>query len=235
MPTYPDAPITLDDFLEQVPGTVMENPAYSKGPYGLTPISYQALRNFACTVFGGGAGGSRVEEGLVGEDGSSGSTITIYRANLSAGIVKAAGLYGQFAAQPDVVLLDAVGATEWLKSYKLNGAAAVALTVDGKTYNVALIAVKATAGVVLCAVFGAEAADGAELAVTSAQIRTALDAALVATPAGPLAGLDTSSFVVINRVKIQQAGGVVTMTWTNPVTNSALLNERLGGTLGSLT
>jgi hypothetical protein len=230
MATYTDSLQTLKALLAAIPGPVLESDAYSLGPDRLVPVDYQALRDLVCSAL---KGESKVDCGLVSSDGTSGSTIAIYRLDLSAGIVEAAGLFAAFAAQPDVILL---GAGNWAKSYKLNGAAGAVLSADGKTYNAAIVAVRVTAGVVLCAVFGAEANDGAEAAVTSAQIRTALDAALAATPAGPLAGLDTSSFVVCSRVKIQRvAVNTIVYTHTNTITNSTLLNERLGGTLGSLT
>lgn len=224
-----DTTTSLATFLDNVPNAIQE--ARSLGPNDLNLVHTQTLRNLACTVLGQGA--AKIDSGLVVSDPTTSSTITIYRVNISAGIAKVAGLFGAFNAQANVILL---GAGTWAKSYALDGSDAAVLSADGQTYMVALVAVRATSGIVLCAVFGDEDDDGDEEDVSSAQIRTALDAALVATPAGPLAGLDTSSFVVFGRMKIQRvAVDTITVTHTNTITDSGLLNERLGGTLGSLS
>jgi hypothetical protein len=206
--------------------------AYEKGKSGnawwrIGYVVHQMLRDLITTIWAY-LESSRVDSGLVVGDPTTPSSITVLRVNISAGIVRAARLFAQYAAAADTVL---IGAGKWAGgTYTLTGGNAVIPTLDGKTYNMALVAVRATSGVVLTAVAGLQAANGAEAAVTKAQVCAALSAALLATPGGPLAGLDTSSLVVFGRVKVKRVAiDTIELVHTNTLSDSALLNERMGG------
>lgn len=158
---------------------------------------------------------------LLAANGTTPSTIAIYRINLSLGEALVGGDYLKQIALVDTVL---IGTGTWGKSIKLDGSAAAVLSADGKTYWVALVAVPINGAPALYAVFGAEAADTFEVALTPAQIVAALTAAL-GTTYNPNFGL------ILNRVKLQRVGGAIVVTVTDPATDNALKGERLAGTL----
>jgi hypothetical protein len=158
---------------------------------------------------------------VLAADGTTPSTTAILRMDLSAGEVLVGGDWLNQGALSDTVL---IGAGTWAKSFKLDGTTAVVLTADGKTYWYVLVAVPVALTPALYAIFGAEANDGAEVAPTAEQIIAALTAALGAT-------YKPEFGVILNRVKVQRAGGVITVTATDPAVNAALKGERLAGTL----
>lgn len=161
---------------------------------------------------------------LLVSDGTTGSTITIYRIDYTAGSVLVAGLPGIVAAGTDVIL---VGAGNWTKSYQLDGTAAVVLTADGQTYDMALVAIVVDGAVELHAVFGDEAADTAEVAPTDTEISAALILA-------GITNLETRAGVIIGRAKIQQAASAITLTGIDPAANLGQMAERsTGGLFGT--
>ena len=174
---------------------------------------------------------SRVERDddttLLISDGTSQIT-TQYEFSLSAGVARVAGTVDRFAALVDQPVL---GTDAWGKSMGLDGAAPALLTADGQTYDTALCVVLLDDGagnksLDLAMVFGDEAADGAEVAVTAQQIRDALGA--TALPA--FDDIDPDCFLVINRVKIQRvAVDTISTTITDPASDDPLLNERSSG------
>jgi hypothetical protein len=159
---------------------------------------------------------------LLTADGSTASVIDQYYMDYSAGSVLIAGLPGIIAAGTDVGL---IGAVDWGKSYKLDGTAAVILTADGKTYDMAVVAIVVNGAVQLHAVFGAEAADAAEVAPTMTQISAALIAA-------GITNIETRAGLVVARMKFQRVA-VDTITVTNivPAANLGLMAERSSGGL----
>jgi hypothetical protein len=161
---------------------------------------------------------------LLSADGAS-QTITVYQIDVSTGEVLVDGLFGDLAALNDQDLLADID------SYQLDGTAAVALTEDGKTYWVALVAIDVDGTVEIHAVFGDEAADAAEVQLTEAQIRTALVAAGITDHTNYYAG------VILSRIKIQRvAVDTMTFTHTDPASDDSLKNERLaGGLFGAAT
>jgi hypothetical protein len=164
--------------------------------------------------------GSRVVSGGQGTDGAN-LTIAVYEIDMTECIAAIAGTCGAIAALNDQDLLDPLE----IESYQLDGSQAVALTADGQTYRVALVAIVVAGVVELRAVFGAEAADGLEVAPTAAQIQTALITAAIVDHEDELGG------VIINRLRIQRvAVDTITYTWET-ITDAAPLNERAYGRL----
>ncbi len=158
---------------------------------------------------------------VLAADGTAGSTTALYRMDLSAGDVLVGGDYLKQAALTDTVL---IGAGAWGKSFKLDGTAAAVLTADGKTYWYVLVAIPGNLTPALYAVFGAEANDTAEVQPTAEQVANALTAALGST-------YKQEFGIILNRVKVQRAGGAITVTATDPAVSAPLRAERLAGTL----
>jgi hypothetical protein len=157
---------------------------------------------------------------LISSNGAS-QTTTVYQIDLTTGNVVIGGVAGIIAALDDKDLLNVAH----IKSYQLDGTAAVALTADGKTYEVALVAILVSGAVEIRAIFGAEAADAAEVAPTNAQIRAALAAASIT-------GYDAECGLVFTRIKIQRVA-VDTITMTHAAaTTLAVLQDRLVGSIG---
>lgn len=199
-----DTTTTLKAFFAAIPGTILGS--RSTSPNDLMRVHIQTLRNLALTALQRDA--SRVDSGLVPSSPTTASTTALYRCDLSQGLAKVAGLWATHDALADAVQ---IGSGQWAGgAYALDGSDAVVLSA-GSTAWLAVVAVRVTAGHVLCAVMGDAAQDGAEVEITDAQIRTALDAALAATPAGVLVGLNTESFLVLARYKVQRTTKV---TWT---------------------
>lgn len=166
---------------------------------------------------------------LVTDDGTSGSTIALYRINIARGKSLCGNVFKEWAAQADVVL---IGAGQWDKSLQLDGSAAVVLTADGKTYDVALVQVLIAGVPTLYAIFGDEADDASEVAPDTAGIKAALAAA-------DITDHDASVGGVVARFKIQrEAVDTITMTHVDPsgttAAELALAAERLQGTLHGL-
>lgn len=154
-------------------------------------------------------------------NGTTPSTTAIYRMDLSSADILVAGKYLKQAALVDTILL---GAGNWAKSFKLNGSAAAVLTADGKTYWYVLVAVLVGDVPALYAIFGDEADDTTETEPTAEQIVNALTAALGSS-------YNDQFGVILSRVKVQRAGGVIIITATDPAVNNALKGERLAGSL----
>lgn len=141
---------------------------------------------------------------LQSADGAS-PTVSAYNIDLTAGQVMLGGITATIAALDDKDLLD----DEEIVSYSLAGAAPVALSADGKTYDVALCVFLVSGAPVLRVIFGAEAADSAEVAPTVAQCY----AAMVAS--GESGYLGTPG-LLIGRIKIQrEATNTITYTHTD--------------------
>lgn len=188
--------------------------ARSRSTNGRGLQSYNAILALATRVI--------TEGGLQSSDPTTANTTILYRHDMSAGRVMVAGVAGVIAADTDVVFIG-VGTTE--TSYDLDGDAAVVLTEDGKTYDIAIVAVDDTAGITLHAVFGAEADDGDEIEPTVAQIMTALAAAAPA-------GYDNKAGVVVGRIKIQrEATDTITMTHVDIDGDADMVAEREVGML----
>lgn len=143
--------------------------------------------------------------------------ITQYEIDLTTGDVLINGTFGRITALNDEPI---VGTDAWLKSFKLDGSAATVLSADGKTYWCALVIGLVSGVATLFAVFGAEANDGAEVAVSQAQVLAALEAS-------DYANLDTTALLVVGRIKIKRvATDTITYTVTAPASNAALEAER---------
>lgn len=158
---------------------------------------------------------------MLAADGTSGSTTALYRMDLSAGDILVGSEYLDQAALTDTVL---IGTGAWGKSFALDGSAAVVLTADGKTFIYALVVVLVAGTPTVYAVFGDEAADGSEVAPTVAGIIGALQEVIGDS-------YDSKFGLITNLVKVQRAGGVITVTATDPAADDALKNMRLAGTL----
>jgi hypothetical protein len=157
---------------------------------------------------------------LISSNPTTPNTTALYRANIAAGATNVGGYYKRWAAAADQVF---IGAGQDIVTYKLDGTAAVVLTADGKTYWLALVAVVVDADVELRAIVGAEADDASEVAITAAQINTALRAA-------DITDHDPDVFQVLQRIKVQRvATDTITMTHTNPATDDTLASERARG------
>jgi hypothetical protein len=159
---------------------------------------------------------------LLTTDGTSGSTIALYRINIAAGNVMVAGIVEIIAAAADTVIL---GAGTWGNSWALDGSVPAALTADGQTYDIAIVAIVVSGAVELHAVFGAEAADTAEVAPTVQDIKDALIAA-------GITGLQQRGGLIVDRIKIQRvAVDTITMTHTSTSTDAALMQDRACGNI----
>lgn len=158
---------------------------------------------------------------------SNGASVTtaVIQIDLATGDCLVAGEYKRFAALNDQPI---VGTAAWTKSFKLNGTAAAVLSADAKDYQIAIVVVNVADVPTLYAVFGAEAATGAAVDPTAAQIHAALAAAAVAD-------MDTTAVLVIGRILAARAAGAVALTHTNPGTagaaGDALKAERIFGSV----
>lgn len=186
------------------------------GPHGTGPIKKQNLVDIMDTLI---AHANRAQTqgpyGLVFTDPTTPSVIGAYRCDISAGYFGAKGTWLNFAAAPDTDII-AIG-------YQLDGSAAVVLTADGQTYNVAFVGALVSGTPTLFAVFGDEAADGAEAAVDNDDVHDALDA---------VANIDATTMIVLGRAKIQRvAVDTIVDTFIDPAAvsaaGSALLTERM--------
>lgn len=159
---------------------------------------------------------------LVAADGSTGSVIAVYRIDYTAGSVLVAGLPAVFGAGTDVIL---IGASEWGKSYQLDGSSAVVLTADGKTYDMVVVAIVVDGAVTLHAVFGDEATDSEEVALTM----TTISAALIAAD---ITDIEARAGVIVARMTFQRvATDTITVTNIDPATDLDLMAERDSGGL----
>lgn len=187
------------------------------------PVGYQAMVDLIATLRGQiiASKSGVVDAGsLQTDDGTTSLTTTEYYIKYTKGTVRLDGTAKHFAAADDQDLFDEI------TSYDLAGDAAVALTADGKTYWVALVAVLVSDAIVLRAIFGDEADDTEEVAVTDAQIKTALEASADAED------LTDTVFVRVADIKIQRvATDTITMTHTNVETDNTLSTRRHTGTV----
>lgn len=205
---------TYGDLLDNIPASVLAN--RSRGPNSLSKIHEPTARDLYARANSRIAGDSEAE--LVTSDGSSSSTTAAYYIQWSAGAAMVAGRYKRYAATDDQDLLSDV------TGYQLDGSAAVALTADGKTYWVALVLIVVSGAVEMRAVFGDEADDASEAAVTDDQIEAALEAASIS-------GLETHGALVWSRIKVQrQATDTIVMTHTDPASDDSSAAERAGAT-----
>lgn len=150
-------------------------------------------------------------------------TIALYDFDTTICDVIIGDVFAELPALNDTVL---IGAGAWAKSFDLAGAPAVVLTADGQTYAFALVCYNISGTPTLYAVFGAEAADGAEVAPTVSQINSAMAAAAVV-------GMDLTTGLILGRAKIQRtAVDTISLTVVDPTTDDAHRGERLLGTLG---
>lgn len=157
---------------------------------------------------------------LVASDGSTPSEIALYAIDYTAGSILIAGLPGIFAAATTQKI---IGSGAWDKSYQLDGSEAVVLTADGKTYDMVLVAIVVDGAVTLHAVFGDEAADGEEVALTMTTITAALIAA-------DITDVETRAGVVVARMTFQRvATNAITVVNIDPAANLGLMAERSSG------
>ena len=163
-----------------------------------------------------------VTGGAVMADGTTGSIITIYSTDLPAAEVLVGGIHLRRAASVDDILQ---GAGLTITSYDLAGAVPTIIADDGDTARVAIVAIVVGGAVELRAVWGATAADTAELDPTPAQILTALKAAAIATHDPDVGGL------VVWRGKYARAAAAITVTGVDPDTDDPLRAEQLVGNL----
>jgi hypothetical protein len=185
------------------------------GPEGLVSTQYNELQDTLTRSMSRVRGDD--DTALVSSDGGSGSTIALYRMNLAAGALIVAGALGRFAAAVDTVL---IGAGEWAKSWALDGSPAVVLTADGKTYDVAIVALLVDGDVELHAVFGDEADDASEVEPTMTTIAAALALA-------GITDLTERAGMIVARLKIQRvAVDTITMSHVDPATDDDLAEDR---------
>lgn len=160
---------------------------------------------------------------LLSSDGTSGSTIALYRIDLAAGRITCGGVAKAFAAQADVVLL---GSGTWGKSIDLEGNAPTALTADGQTYYVLIVCVSVSGVPTLYAIFGDEAADGEEVVPSDLELRQALVAA-------GISGDDGTAAHVINEILVQrEATDTITMTHQDPAAATEAGDDLAAGRMG---
>jgi len=190
----------------------------NRGPQGVGPVTFSTLEDIVDTLF---ALNSRSVSGGQSSDGAS-QTIAVYEIDLTAYVGVVGDVADHIAALSDQDLVDPLE----IKSYQLDGTQAVVLTADGQTYDVAICVIQVSGALELHAVFGDEAADGAEVAPTGAQCQTAIVAAGITGHNAAAGGL------IIGRIKIQRvAVDTITMTHTDITTDASLSEERLVGTL----
>ena len=150
---------------------------------------------------------------LLSSDGAS-QTITVYEIDVSTGVAFVGGQGELVAALNDQDLL----LPAEIKSFQLDGTQAVALTADGKTYEVALCLLIIDGSLEIVAVFGDEAADTSEVAPTAADCAAALKAATIAN-------YDDTPGLIFCRINIARAA-VDTINMTHTV--STLLERSKG-------
>lgn len=168
---------------------------------------------------------TRVITGVVGDDATESDTITDYYLKYTTGDIMIKGVVDHLVAADDQKF---IGSAADITAYDLDGTAGTALSADGKTYWAVLVAILVSGAIQLRVVLGAEAADAAEVAVTPAQILSALTDASIA-------GADLEVYQVIHRFKIQRvATDTITKTFTSTSTDDGLVGERAIGTAGDV-
>ncbi|MFA6605146.1 MAG: hypothetical protein WCS88_04070 [Patescibacteria group bacterium] len=190
--------------------------------HGTGPVSKQALVDMMDTMFSlSNQARSQVQTGMVSAAGTTPNTIAIYYANRSAGNAAVKGVWLNFAAVTDRILL---GAGEWANSYTIAGVTPIPAALLASTdYAVAFVLALVAGVPTEFAVFSAAAATGTAVPPTPTQIHTALAA---------VADIDATCMLVTGRCVIARdgAGNVVT-TDTDPAAvsapGSALLTERM--------
>lgn len=201
---------------------------HTAGPQGSDGmISRQAVRNLiqAHHIDVLGKLGSRCIGGGQTSDGGN-LAVDLYDVDMTALKVMVGGVPAFVAALDDVVM---IGAGASLVSYALDGTAAVVLTADGKCCECAIVAILVNGDVELRAVFSDEEDGTTPTAPTSAEIKAALAAAAIADH-------DATSGVIVARIKIiREATNTMTLTHRNIDTYEALAEERMVGTLYTLT
>ena len=204
---------TPSELLDNIPTPAQVQ--WSQSPQGLGLVHEATLRDLCVRASSGVLPHS--DTALLAEAATEDLTIAAYYIKHSAGAVKVAGVYGRFDAADDQDLL-----ADDIVSIGLDGESASALSADGKSCKVALVAVVINGAVALRAVFGDEADDGSEEAVTAAQIK----AALLAEDAD---NLEVHGAVVLSRFKVKRAAtDTITMTHTDPASDDSLAAERAG-------
>ena len=214
---------TLQEMLGTLPDAVGRVRGQHEDSRGY--LSMQAVRNLLQSVFAWAVAWTArmVDTGLVFTDGSSGSTIALYRVDWTVGDLILMS-FKRFALATDVIVL---GAGEWGKSHTLAGATPAALTADGQTYWVVWVVILVSGVPTLHAVFGDEAADTGESKPDESEIQTAL-------AASSIAGYDPTLGLIVGETKIQRvAVDTINMTHT-AITVEALAAQRARGTLAKL-
>lgn len=179
----------------------------------------QTLRDMMLAAF---AALCRVLSGITTSDGTSGSTIALYRIDVASGQALVNSIDHQQATAADEVIL---GAGQSIESYALDGSAAAALSADGKSYEIALCLIDVNGTPTLVCVFGDEADDGSEAAPTISEIQTALGAAGITDYAG-------DGGLVVGRILIQRvATDTINMTHADPSSDQDLAYERAFGSI----
>lgn len=204
---------TTDDLLSRHPHPIIQT--RSQGPEGLNAVQSLELQDTETRALSRVRGDD--DGALLSSDGTSGSTTALYRIDYTAGDALVAGALGRFSAGTDVIL---IGAGEWAKSYALDGTAAVILTADGKTYDMAVVALLVDGDVELHAVFGDEADDASEVEPDAVAIAAALRLA-------GITDLYARAGMVVMRVKVKRvATDTITMTHTDPAADVPLAEDR---------
>lgn len=212
--SYPGA----DAILDQLPPA--RTRTRSRGPGGLIKVPEDTIQDLARTAQ---MGLTRVVAGnntaCLPDAPDSGASITAYACDIVGGDVLVGGTFGRIATADD----QSIGDDESdIPGYDLDGTEITLLSADGKTYEVAIVAIDVDGEVELRAVAGAEANDGEEVGPTVAQIRDALIAAEIADHR------DTVG-LVIGRLKFKRvATDTITVTKIDPASNAASAAERCG-------
>lgn len=214
---------TLQNMLDTFPDA--EGRANSQHENSRGYLSMQAVRNLLQSVFAWAVAWTArmVDAGLVFTNGTSGSTIALYRVDYTVGDLVLM-VFKRFALAVDVIIL---GAGEWANSHTLAGATPVALTADGKTYWVVWVVILVSGTPELHVVFGDEADDASEVKPDETAIKTSL-------AASSISGYDPTLGLIIGETLIQRvAVNTINMTHTG-VTVEALAAQRARGTLSKL-
>jgi hypothetical protein len=205
--------------LAQVPDAVAST--RSRGPNNRSPVKDVVIHDAQRAILAAMSRVTGADTTFLTTDGAT-KTIASYEIDIAAGTVIVGGVPGRLALIDDEDLLSI---SSLAAAVDLAGGAVAALSADGKTYDVAIVAILISGAVQLAAVFGAEADDTSEVAPTAAQIHTALAAAAIANH-------DSKAGVVVARVKIKRiATDTITYTHTAAASDDDLWAERQVGTI----
>lgn len=212
--SYPGA----DAILDQLPPTRIRG--RSRGPGQLIKVPEDTIQDLARALQ---MALTRVVAGnhtaVLPDAPDGGATISAYACDIVGGDVLVGGTFGRIATADDQTIGDDESD---IPAYNLDGTELTLLSADGKTYDLAIVAIDVGGTIELRAVAGAEADDGEEVAPTAAQVRDALIAAEITNHRDSVG-------LIIGRLKFKRvATDTITVTKVDPASNAALAAERCG-------